>query len=203
MAISTYAELKTAIADFLNRDDLTSVIPSFIALAEQQMARDIRHWRQEKRIETTLNERYENLPSDFIEALELSTDNNRRLTLISTAEMQDRKEATSTSGAPQYYRFTANQIEFFPAPTATSTSTLSMQYYARIPALSDSNTSNWVLSYAADAYLYGALLHSAPYLQEDQRSVVWAGLYQSAIDGLRRDNDGGKYGGPLKMGVPR
>ena len=178
MAISTYAELKTAIADFLNRDDLTSVIPSFIALAEQQMARDIRHWRQEKRIETTLNERYENLPSDFIEALELSTDNNRRLTLISTAEMQDRKEATSTS-------------------------TLSMQYYARIPALSDSNTSNWVLSYAADAYLYGALLHSAPYLQEDQRSVVWAGLYQSAIDGLRRDNDGGKYGGPLKMGVPR
>ena len=116
------------------------------------MARDIRHWRQEKRIETTLNERYENLPSDFIEALELSTDNNRRLTLISTAEMQDRKEATSTSGAPQYYRFTANQIEFFPAPTATSTSTLSMQYYARIPALSDSNTSNWVLSYAADAY---------------------------------------------------
>ena len=30
MAISTYSDLKTAIANFLARDDLTSVIPDFI-----------------------------------------------------------------------------------------------------------------------------------------------------------------------------
>ena len=39
MTITTYATLKTAIADFLNRDDLTSVIPTFIALAEADMQR--------------------------------------------------------------------------------------------------------------------------------------------------------------------
>jgi hypothetical protein len=203
MSITTYSELKASIGNWLNRDDLTAVIPDFIVLAEQQMARDIRHWRQEKRIETTLDERYEDLPNDFLAAIELSTDNNRRLTLISTAEMQDRKEATSTAGTPQYYRFTADQIEFFPVPAASSTATLSMQYYARIPALSDSNPSNWVLTYAADAYLYGALIHSSPYLLDDQRVAIWAGMYQAAIEGLRRDNDGAKYGGPLKMGMPR
>ena len=203
MAITTYAELQTAIADFLNRDDLTSIIPTFIDMAEAQMAREIRHWRQEKRVETTLDERYENLPTDFIEAIELSTDNNQRLTLISVADMQDRKEASSESGTPKYYRFTADQIEFYPAPTASSTATLSMQYYARVPALSASNTSNWVLTYAADAYLYGSLVHSAPYLQDDGRIAIWASLYQNAIEGLRRDNNNGKYGGPLKMGVPR
>lgn len=202
MAITTYAELQSAIADFLNRDDLTSIIPTFIDMAEAQMAREIRHWRQEKRVETTLNERYENLPNDFIEAISLTAGSDR-LTLISAAEMQDRVEASSQTGTPKYYRFTADQIEFYPAPTASSTATLSMQYYARVPALSDSNTSNWVLTYAADAYLYGALVHSAPYLQDDGRIAIWASLYQNAIEGLRRDNNSGKYGGPLKMGVPR
>ena len=46
MAITTYAELKSSIANWLNRDDLTSVIPDFISLAEAQIARDVRHWRQ-------------------------------------------------------------------------------------------------------------------------------------------------------------
>lgn len=203
MAITTYAELQAAIADFLNRDDLTSAIPTFISMAEAQMDREIRHWRQEKRVETTLNERYENLPNDFLEAIELSTDDDTRLTLISIADMQDKKELTTTSTKPLYYRFTANQIEFFPVPSAASTSTLSMQYYGRTPALSASNTSNWILTYYPDAYLYGSLVHSAPYLGEDQRITVWASMYQNAINGLRSDNKAAKHGGPLKMGVPR
>jgi hypothetical protein len=46
MALTTYAELKTSIADFLNRDDLTSAIPDFITLAEADMQRRVKHWRQ-------------------------------------------------------------------------------------------------------------------------------------------------------------
>ena len=49
MSITTYSELKTAVANWLNRDDLTSVIPDFIALTEADMDRKIRHWRMEKR----------------------------------------------------------------------------------------------------------------------------------------------------------
>lgn len=49
MAITTYTELKSAIADFLNRDDLETVAPTFIALAEADINRRLRHWRMEKR----------------------------------------------------------------------------------------------------------------------------------------------------------
>jgi hypothetical protein len=201
MAITTYAELKTAIADFLNRDDLTSVVPTFISLAEAQMDRDIRHWRQEKRVETTLDERYENLPNDFLEIQELSLTDGTRLELIAAAEMQDWRQANNTSGKPRYYRVTADQFEFYPTPD--SNYTLSMQYYARTPALSDAAPSNWVLTYAPDLYLYGSLVHTAPYLSEDARLQVWAAFYQSALESVRLDGQRGKYSGPLKMGVPR
>ena len=201
MAITTYAELQSAIADFLNRDDLTSVIPTFIALAEAQMDRDIRHWRQEKRVEATLDERYENLPVDFLEIQELSLSDGTRLELISAAEMQDRREASNSSGKPRYFRVTADQFEFYPTPSGSYT--MSMQYYARTPALSTSEPTNWILTYAPDAYLYGSLVHAAPYLSEDQRTQVWAAFYQNALESLRLDGQRGKYSGPLKIGVPR
>ena len=44
MPLSNYTELTASIADTLNRDDLTAVIPDFIKLAEAQLNRDLRHW---------------------------------------------------------------------------------------------------------------------------------------------------------------
>ena len=67
-------------------------------------------------------------------------------------------------------------------------------YIQKITALSDANTSNWVLSNAPDAYLYGALIHSAPFLRDDERIGVWAALYQSAIDGLNRASGEARHG---------
>ena len=55
MALTNYSELKSSIADFLNRDDLTSVIPTFISLAEAQFARDLRHYKMENRATGTID----------------------------------------------------------------------------------------------------------------------------------------------------
>ena len=49
-------------------------------------------------------------------------------------------------------------------------------------ALSDSAETNWLLTHHPDIYLYGALLHSAPFLQEDARAQTWAALYKSAVE---------------------
>jgi hypothetical protein len=67
MAISTYTELKTAIANFLARDDLTSVIPDFIQLAEATMSRELETRSQEKRATATLTsgDEYIALPTDL------------------------------------------------------------------------------------------------------------------------------------------
>ena len=68
-------------------------------------------------------------------------------------------------------------------------------YYQKIAALSDSNTTNWLLTYAPDVYLYGSLLHSAPYLKEDERVTVWGQLYAAAVVQLNLQSERVKNSG--------
>ena len=70
-----------------------------------------------------------------------------------------------------------------------------LYYFGKTDALSDSNTSNWILEHYPDAYLYGSLIHSAPYLKDDARIQVWAALYQSAIDSINQASEKAKFGG--------
>jgi hypothetical protein len=196
MPITTYAELKTNIADFLNRDDLTSVSSTFISLAEADLNRQIRHWRQEKRSTASIDTQYSAIPADMLEVIRfyITSGDTRPLELISQAEMLDRKfRNLNTSGQPAYYAVTAGELEVYPVPDGTYTSEL--YYFGKTPALSDSNTSNWILEHYPDAYLYGSLIHSAPYLKDDARIQVWAALYQSAIDSINQASEKAKFGG--------
>ena len=196
MPITTYAELKTNIADFLNRDDLTSVSSTFVSLAEADLNRQIRHWRQEKRSTASIDTQYSAIPADMLEVIRfyITSGDTRPLELISQAEMLDRKfRNLNTSGQPAYYAVTAGELEVYPVPDGTYTSEL--YYFGKTPALSDSNTSNWILEHYPDAYLYGSLIHSAPYLKDDARIQVWAALYQNAIDAINQASEKAKFGG--------
>jgi hypothetical protein len=196
MAITTYTELKTAIADFLNRDDLSAAVPTFISLAEADMQRRVRHWRMEKRSTAELDTQYSAIPADFVEVIRfyVTSNDTRPLELISQAELLDRKaKRSNASGAPAYYALTAGELEIYPVPDGTYD--VELYYVSRIPALSDSNASNWLLEQYQDAYLYGALVHSAPYLKDDARIQVWAALYQNAIDAINAESERSKFGG--------
>ena len=194
MTISTYDELKAAIADFLNRDDLASTIPAFIHLAEAQINRDVRHWQMEKRSSATFNERYEALPVDWLETVRVSISGKKQLGLMSQAKMMDMRESSNnTAGEPRYYAVSSSQLELYPTPDGNYDAMLI--YIAKIDALSDSNTSNWLLQDAPDVYLYGALLHSAPFLADDGRMAVWQTLYANAVAALNRASDAGTYSG--------
>lgn len=196
MPITTYAELQTVIADFLDRDDQTERIKTFIDLAEANMGRLLRHWRMERRSTAVLDTQYSALPNDFVEPIRLMTtgSNPRRIELVGQGQLQELRENNNDkSGQPEAYAITDGTIEVFPKPDASYT--LEMVYYSSIDALTTSNTSNWVLQYHPDAYLYGALVHSAPFLGEDARMGTWAALFQSAIDAINMDNDKAKSGG--------
>lgn len=202
MSITTYSELKTSIANWLNRDDLTSVIPDFISLTEADMDRKIRHWRMENRATANIDTRYTELPSDFMEAVRFHLDvDERPIELVTPLFIQKQRNSNSDStGRPQYYAIIAGQIEVWPTPDTTYTGEL--YYYARTSTLSDSNTSNWILQYFPDTYLYGSLVHSAPYLVDDARAQTWSALYQSAIGGINGNNDKAKFGGSgLRMQI--
>jgi hypothetical protein len=203
MTISTYALLKSVIADFVNREDLTSVIPTFITLAEADMQRKVRHWRMEARSTAQLDTQFSAIPADWAETIRfyLTTGETSRLELISQAELIDRKQRDgNVTGRPYYYAMTGSQFELYPVPDGTYAGEL--VYFAKIPALSDAATTNWLLTNAPDAYLYGALLHSAPYLKDDARIQLWAGLYQSAIDGLNISSEDARHSGTgLRMKI--
>lgn len=194
MALSTFAELKSSIADWLNRDDLTSAIPDFISLAEANMDRSIRHWRMEKRVTANVSGQYTGLVGDYLEGIRFSIANGDRLELLSQGEMQQRRTAyDDTTGKPQYYAISDGQLELYPTPDGTYA--VEMLYYGQITPLSDSNTTNWLLTHHPDAYLYGSLLHAAPYLGEDQRAGTWGSLYQSALDAINKESSDAKFGG--------
>jgi hypothetical protein len=114
--------------------------------------------------------------------------------MISQGEMLDRRsQSANTSGTPLFYALTAGEIELFPTPSEAFATEL--YYYSKIDPLSDSNASNWLLQDYQDAYLYGSLIHSAPYLADDARLQVWAALFQSAIDAINIESDAVKSGG--------
>ena len=69
MTINTYATLQTAVADFLNRADLTATVPTFIALAEAGIDRDLRHWKMENRSVAEINSQYSQVPTDWLDTI--------------------------------------------------------------------------------------------------------------------------------------
>lgn len=198
MAISNYTNLKTTISDFLNRDDLDSVIPTFIQLGEAQMNRDIRHWEMEARSsgQQSQGDQYMQLPADWLETirLHLTSQGTDAVELASMASIADKRaQVDDQAGRPRFYSHVRGEFELFPTPDEDTD--FELLYYQRIPALSDSNASNWLLEYAPDIYLYGSLAHSAPYLQEDARIAVWAQMYAAAVSQLNAQSERVKNSG--------
>lgn len=194
--LADYDELKAAIADFLLRDDLTAVVPTFVRLAEARMDRELRHYRQEKRSALAVTGQYTDLPADYLQTIRLQiTDGpTSEVAPVSTAQMmQMREDRNDRAGRPTHYAITAGSIELFPTPDAEYAA--SLVYHGRITALSDAAPVNWLLTEAPDAYLYGALLHSAPYLKDDNRVALWEGLYKVAMENLMISSADAKWAG--------
>ena len=184
MALSNYTELQATVADYLNRDDLTSVIPDFIALAEAEFNRDIRHRRMVTQTSLVINAQYEDLPTDFLEAKALIVQDTTPYlcdfrTMASAADFNWQRDGAP--GIPACYSVVGEQLQFTPTPDAAYTGTLT--YYAKIPDLA-TNSTNWLLTNHPGIYLYGTLLQAAPYLHDDERLVTWGTLLTTALDKL-------------------
>jgi len=205
MALNTYTGLKASIADFLNRDDLTSAIEDFITLAESQITRDVRHMKMEARASGQQDggDEYMQTPSDWLETirLHLTGTGTSVVNLISRDAMADKRAgAENATGTPTNYTHADGQFQLYPTPSVTTD--FELLYYQKPPALSSSNADNWLLLEAPDVYLYGALLHSAPYLAEDQRVAIWAQMYSAAVLQLNESSEQAQYSGSgLKLKI--
>ena len=202
MAIGTFAELKTATANWLDRSDLTDRIPEFIALAEARFNRILRIRDMETvstAISTAAGTREYSLPTGFVQMKEfhLTTDPLTPLAYI-TPEMMTRIWAGSGQGKPEVFTIIADNVRLGPNPDAVYTT--SMLYYKTFTALSDSATTNDMLTNNPDVYLYGTLLEAEPFIMNDQRVTVWLQAFEKAIDDIQfQDNKDRHSGSELRV----
>ena len=188
----TFTELKTNIADWLNRTDLTSVIPTFITLAEARLNRQLRTTNQYTRATVSSSDQYLSMPTDFLEMrhIRITSPKERDLVEIAAHAINEYTDtnflASLADSYPRYYVY-GQSLRIIPTPAESIT--YEMMYYAKVPALSASNTSNWVSTSHPDAYLYYSLLQAAPYLGEDERIQVWAQQAERAVAEIQASDD--------------
>ena len=194
MALGTFTELKDAVADWLDRSDLTDRIPDFIALAEARINRELRIRPMEVRstMYTTVDQQYFNLPGGYIQMrnIQLNTNPTTPLEYI-TPEMLDRLYGSTTSGKPRAYSLIGDEIQLAPIPD--STYTVEMAFYEKFTSLGDGTsgtvTSNWLTTNAPDLLLYGALMEAEPFIKNDERIPVWLNGYSNAINKLQQQTN--------------
>jgi len=197
MAISTFAELKTATANWLDRSDLTARIPEFIALAEARFNRILRIRDMETvstAISTAAGTREYSLPTGFVQMKEfhLTTDPLTPLAYI-TPEMMTRLWAGSSKGKPEVFTIIADNVRLGPNPDAVYTT--SMLYYKTFTALSDSATTNDMLTNNPDVYLYGTLLEAEPFIMNDERVQLWGMAFEKAIGDIQNQDNKDRHSG--------
>lgn len=190
MALSTYTELKAAIADYLDRSDLTSQIVDFITLAEAEFNRTLFVAQREEVSSASASSGTITLPSDFwaMRAIYIDSDPKVFLHQMSLGELRTSYSASAT-GKPQNFAIqSGNELVLGPSPDATYS--LILNYYQKIPALSGSQATNWLLTDHPDVYLFGSLLQAQYLINDDQRSMLWRARLAQAIDQL---NDSGIF----------
>ena len=196
MAISTYAELKTAVASWLNRDDLTAIIPDFITLCEARLNRVLRTRAMEGlyTASTIAGQRDYNLPASYLQmrALRLNTSPLTVLEYVSP-EIMDRVWAGSSGGKPVAYTIKANELFLGPSPGAVYT--MEMDYYRKFDSLSTIITTNDMLTDNPDVYLYGSLLEAEPFIKNDSRIQVWGTSFYKAITDIQDQDSKDRHSG--------
>lgn len=187
MAITTYSKLKTSIANYLHRDDLTSVIPDVIALAESDILADI-----------------SDLPELLSRATATTAAGNPLVDTVGMYAIRDAwadglqvailqpgaiPSTVTATGAPEALCIDgAAQLRIYPTPDGAYS--IDVLY---VPVISPSlaggepsaDATNWILQQHPGVYLYGALLQASAFIQDDGRLPIWQTAYDAAIGRLR------------------
>jgi hypothetical protein len=210
--VTNLGELLDYVADELDRTDLDTVIQAWPSLVEAELHRKIvdgepfRHWRMI--LIDSLDIEEDNplvaLPNatddsgDWLETVSVrwgtynAVYNSPDLISIQKRTFEESGEPSLDEIDPRYTYRGAN-FELWPTPSEDGT--LSVEYYAKIPAMVGEGTTNWLLTHAPDVYIYGCLKQSAPYLRDDERIVVWDRLFEDAVGSLQMEGKQARQSG--------
>ena len=195
MALGSYSELRTTIADYLARDGdigFVNMIPSFVKLCETRMNRALRDLENEYVARLTPDENGQALlPLGFRQLRMVNCEDSAPgLEYLTPAEAESRY-GDASGGTPVAYSIVGQTLFLYPA----STTSVILSYYGEVPALSDSRETNWVLEKHPDAYLFGSLVEACLFAgMDDPRIAAWEQKFAAAIDDIRTSDRGARWG---------
>lgn len=185
MALGTYSELQTAVIEYAMRQadaEFSARVPDFITLLEKRVGDELLVGNQETAATVTLTNGAGPLPADYLAMRSVRA----QVAPVSTLQQIELDQAfelypTNYSGYPYHYTISGTTITTYPL----SSGNLNIVYYAAIPALSDDDPTNWLLTRAPQIYLYGTLLEAMPYMEDDARAQTWGVMYEKAVNALK------------------
>lgn len=202
MALATYDDLQTALANWLDRDDLTERIPEFIRLAEARIGRELRLHTIVSPFTVSSGESSSTLPEDCGELRYARHDSDTRDTpIILTTPYGLKQYRCLDAGTPEAAAVVNGNLVW--NREADADYTLELIYFATLTPLSDSAPTNADLTDAPDLYLFGALAEAAPFLEHDERVTLWESKYRAALAAVNTARESAELGAaPITMALP-
>lgn len=197
MSITNYSELKTAVANWLARSDLTSYIPDFIRLAEVRIYDEVMHRDMETALDTTIASGVIAVPSGYKAMLDLRviTDPVQFVIRKPTRWIYEKYPTRSSDGVPKYFARERSNFIFGPYPD--STYQVKGTYFKVLDPLSDSNTTNWLTDDRPNLILFATLCAAEPFLRNDPRLALWEAEYQKAMQAANKTYKTESYSGSV------
>jgi hypothetical protein len=189
MPFTTYDELQTSVASWLNRTDLTTQIPDFISLNEAVMNRLLKtaDMEQETTLATVGGVATVAVPTGFCGLRGMRIQVNGIWRDLQVLPLQPSLYNYTEASYPVAVTVVGSNFQFRPIPNGVYSITLN--WYGKFSPLSSSNTSNWILASHPDAYLYGTLAQAEPWLKNDNRARdTWIPAFNSIIDQINDDD---------------
>lgn len=197
MALNNFANLKSSIANWLGRSDLTNEITDFIALAEQDFNSKLANAGYNKMInlETlSVNNEIQALPTGFLGVVSIYIDSNKKNSLqYVTPETAFSMYGGSLVGQPEVYTIISDNIHFYPMPD--STYSVKMYYIKKFDVLANDADTNDILSNHSDIYLYGSLYFSHTFIRGIDPTIIqeWLSFYNNGVERVVALNAKNKY----------
>lgn len=188
MAIRTFAGLVASLSGWSTRSDVDDDLAAdFIALCESRIGRALRHNSMLTRSTASADAEFIAAPADFLApySMRLSGSPYTQLDFLTLDQMSGQK-VEQRSGTMETYTLLGSEFWFDPAPSEATT--VELIYYAAIPALSASNTTNWLLTAHPDVYLKGSLLELALYFEDDESAAKFSAGFEDAIGQITQAN---------------
>ena len=192
--VMTYDSLVDDIRTYLERSDAATLnkIPTFIMLAEQVLAADLKFLGNLTVVESTMvqGEAVIAKPSRWRKtvSMNITVAGKRQPVFIRKYEyLREYWPDAAETDVPAFY-CDYDYDHWLVAPTPDADYSYEVLYYQRLQPLDSSNQSNWFTQYAPQALLYGSLLQAMPFLKNDERIPMWQQQYDLIVNVLKTED---------------